>query len=150
MRAKTLALVVLLAVAMISGCRKDAAPAPTAESKSQKTNRSAPAKDVTLRIRKLGGEDGKQVTNRLTVTTPIGDEFSVTEQVGATQLNFRGRIISLPDGRFRVSHEYSENSATGKRSIKGTIEVPPDTETELGGLMAEQGMERVILTVSRT
>jgi hypothetical protein len=108
------------------------------------------ANEVTVRIRKLGGADGKQLLNQIHVDTPIGDEFSVTEQVGITQLTLRGKVILLPDGKYRVNYEYAETSPGNAKQMKSTWEMPPDTEQTVGGFLGEAGAETILITVSRT
>ena len=104
---------------------------------------------MTVRIRKLGGADGKQLLNQIHVDTPIGDEFSVTEQVGITQLTLRGKVILLPDGKYRVNYEYAETSPGNAKQMKSTWEMPPDTEQTVGGFLGEAGAETILITVSR-
>ena len=107
------------------------------------------AGDVTLRIRKLGGADGKQVMNEMTVVTPLDDEFTITEQVGTTQLEFRGKVLDLKDGNYRVSYRYAETSPNGRQQLQSLVEMRPNTEKELGGLQGIEARETVVLALSR-
>lgn len=152
-------LVVLVALAaIVPGCAKQTATANQAQADA---NRSAASgaqtqnqSDVTVRIKKLGGADRKQVVNQIKVTTPIDDEFTVTEQVGATQLELRGKVTDLKDGSFRVAYDYAETSAGGRQQLKSIIEMPLNTEKEIGGLLGRgddvAAMETVVLSLSRS
>jgi hypothetical protein len=151
-------IVVLITIAaIVAGCRKDAATAdqPPASANRSTASAAQPQKDsdVTVRIQKIGGADRKQLVNQIKVTTPIDDEFAVTEQVGATQLSLRGKVIDLKDGQYRVTYDYTETSANGRQELKSLIEMPLNTEKEIGGLLARDGedgaMETVRLSLSR-
>jgi hypothetical protein len=110
----------------------------------------AAREEVTVRIRKLGGADGKQLVNQISVTTPLDDDFTVTEQVGATQLELRGRVTSLDaGGKFRVRYNYSETSADGQKRLQSTVDMIAGAEEKIGGLAAEQGMETLLLMLTR-
>ena len=143
--------------AILAGCAKRDT---TADRPQGDANRSVASSvrpqnesDVTVRIKKLGGADRKQVVNQIKVTTPIDDEFTVTEQVGATQLELRGKVTDLKDGNFRVAYDYAETSASGRQQLKSLIEMPLNTEKEIGGLLGrgdDAAMETVVLSLSRS
>ncbi|MEA2735608.1 MAG: hypothetical protein QOE14_2059 [Humisphaera sp.] len=141
--------ILLVASAILVGCRKDSAAAEKPTAVAATPARQAGPNDVTLRIRKLGGADGKQVMNKLTVVTPIGDDFTVTEQVGTTQLELRGKVVDLKDGKYRVSYDYTETSASGQQKLKSLIELQPNTEKEIGGIVGGEGTERIVLSLAR-
>ena len=149
-------LLLIAFAAVICGCTKNAA---TPQQPSAAANRAATPQspsDVTVRIRKLGGPDKKQIVNQIKVATPIDDEFTVTEQVGGTQLELRGKVMDLKDGKYRVVYDYAETSANGRQQLKSLIEMPLNTEKEIGGLLgrgddggAGGAMETVVLSLSR-
>jgi hypothetical protein len=150
-------IVLVIALAIDPGCRKDAATADQPPASANRSSASAAqpqnSSDVIVRIQKIGGPDRKQLVNQIKVTTPVDDEFAVTEQVGATQLSLRGKVIDLKDGHYRTSYDYTEISANGRQELKSLIEMPLNTEKEIGGLLArdsEDGaMETVRLSLSR-
>jgi hypothetical protein len=150
-----LALVCVLVIMAAAGCRNDSTSATsqqpvTPQAQSKADARPQPAEnELTVRIRKLGGADGKQLMNELVVATPIGDDFAVTEQVGARQLEFRGKVLDLKDGRYRVSYDYAETSADGRQQLKSLIEMRANDEKEVGGVQGAAGMETVVLSLSR-
>src|SRR5688500_11012098 len=155
MATKTLAaacLLVVLVMIINAGCRKDAAAGQDARSAPPPP---APAgtllphavrAEVTVRLRKLGGADGEQLVNQIRVTTPLDDDFTVTEQVGATQLELRGRVTALDAQKFRVRFNYSEISPEGHKRMQSTVELASGAEENIGGMVAEQGMETLLLT----
>jgi hypothetical protein len=151
-------IVVFIALAVIvAGCAKHTATVdqPQADANRSAASAARPhnASDVTVRIKKLGGTDRKQVVNQMKVTTPIDDEFTVTEQVGATQLELRGKVTDLKDGNYRVAYDYAETSASGRQQLKSLIEMPLNTEKEIGGLLGrgdDAAMETVVLSLSRS
>src|SRR5687768_9124618 len=107
MRPPRIILPVLIVTSALAGCRRDSSPAAAAarERDFEKTSigvteANLNARDVTVRVRKIGGPGGKQVLNQFTVRTPVGDDFQLTEQVGATQLELRGRVEDLGTGTF--------------------------------------------------
>ena len=151
-------IVALLVAVHVVGCRKDATSPPLkstdppAAPSQVGAPREAQAGDVVVRIRKLGGPGGKQVLNQLNVPTPLGEEFNVTEQVGATQLAFSGRVEDLRNGEYRVRYKYVETSAAGAKQLQSTVELPLDHEKPLGGLVASEGEnapEQIMLGLSR-
>jgi hypothetical protein len=140
------------------GCQSSARPSASSTSDGPPVPSSvAPARsnasDVIVRIRKIGGPGGKQVLNQLNVPTPLGDDFNVTEQVGATQLAFRGKVEDLRNGQYRVHYDYAETSASGRQQLKSLIEMPLDTEKQIGGVLARDGAEgeteSIVLSLSR-
>jgi len=149
-----LALVCVLVIMAAAGCRNDSTAAAAA-AQQQATQSKADARpqaaenELTVRIRKLGGADGKQLMNELVVATRIGDDFAVTEQVGARQLEFRGKVLDLKDGRYRVSYDYAETSADGRQQLKSLIEMRANDEKEVGGVQGAAGVETVVLSLSR-
>jgi len=148
-------LLILIAVTALQGCRKDSAtPPPLTPSPSTRgpaSVRTPTASNVVVRIRKLGGADGKQLLNQIAVTTPLNEDFTVTEQVGTTQLELRGRVLDLKDGMYRVSYDYAETSASGRQELKSLIELTANSEKQVGGLRGQDGetMETVVLSLSR-
>jgi hypothetical protein len=152
-------LLVVLAIAVtvvtLPGCRKDSAgAAPDARQNSPPPPASdvmphAAREEVTVRIRKLGGADGKQLVNQISVTTPLDDDFTVTEQVGATQLELRGQVTAIDGEKFRVRYNYSETSADGQKRLQSTVDMIAGAEEKIGGLAAEQGMETLLLMLTR-
>lgn len=102
---------------------------------------------VLLEIRKLS-VDGKEVKNRIHVSTPPGDAFNVTEQVGATQFQVSGTVKPLPDGKYRVAYMYAETSAAGRRQLQSIVDATPGKDENLGGLVAEEGTEAIVLTLA--
>jgi hypothetical protein len=149
-----LALVCVLVITAGAGCRNDSTAAATAQQQATPQSKAdarprAAENEVTVRIRKLGGADGKQLMNELVVATPIGDDFAVTEQIGARQLEFRGKVLDLKDGRYRVSYDYAETSADGRQQLKSLIEMRASDEKEVGGVQGAGGMETVVLSLSR-
>ena len=139
------------------GCRRDsgstgqgpADPSGTPGSSGASAVTPQASSDLRLLIRKLGGPDGKQVVNQITVLTPPGDDFTVTEQVGATQLELRGKVVDLKDGTYRVSYDYAETSASGRQQLKSLVEMRPDTEREIGRLAGAEATETFVLSLSR-
>ena len=150
MRVASVLAVALVGGLMTLGCRNDAAPvSQTAVPPAVSAPDSSPASnEVTVRIRKLGGPDGQQVMNQIMVTTRIADDFTVTEQVGTTQLELRGKVLDLKDGLLRVACHYTETSAAGRQELKSNYQIAPNSEAEIGGLAGADGMERVVLSVS--
>jgi hypothetical protein len=157
---KTLSLVcalVFTSALVVAGCRKDASAPPLKSTDSPTAPPQARAQsqhgsnDLIVRIRKLGGPGGKQVLNELSVPTPLGDDFNVTEQVGATQLAFSGKVEDLRNGEYRVRYKYTETSAAGVKFLDSLVELPLDHEKELGGLKSAEGeeTETVVLGLSR-
>jgi hypothetical protein len=154
-RHSTVLLVCLAAI--ICSCTKNAPPAQQSPPTVNATAvRPQSPSDVTVQIRKLGGPDKKQVLNSLKVATPIDDEFTVTEQVGSTQLELRGKVLDLKDGKYRVVYDYAETSATGRQRLKSLIEMPLNSEKEIGGVLGRGdggddsgAMETVVLSLSR-
>jgi hypothetical protein len=156
---KTLgALLCVVIIALVAaGCRKDSAATAPQLRREAPSEANAGAKPhaareaVTVRIRKLGGADGKQLVNQISVTTPLDDDFTVTEQVGATQLELRGRVTALDaaGGKFRVRYNYSETSADGQKRLQSTVDMIAGAEEKIGGLAAEQGMETLLLMLTR-
>jgi hypothetical protein len=150
-----LALVCVLVITAAAGCRNDSTAAAAAAHQQATPQSKADARpqaaeiELTVRIRKLGGADGKQLMNELVVATPIGDDFAVTEQIGARQLEFRGKVLDLKDGRYRVSYDYAETSADGRQQLKSLIEMRANDEKEVGGVQGAGGMETVVLSLSR-
>ena len=145
---------VLLIVAIGAGCRRDSpGTAPSARATAQRpqenVNPKAAANEVTVRIRKVGGPDGKQLVNELNVATPVGDDFAVTEQVGTKQLAFRGKVQELNNGKYLVNYDYTETSADGVQNLKSVIEIPPNTEERVGAQQGATGTESFMLTVAR-
>ena len=158
-RMKTASLLALVCAVVVTtgvACRKDATATKTATAESKVTPHAntnarpqAAENEVTVRIRKLGGADGKQLMNELAVATPIGDDFAVTEQVGTKQLEFRGNVLDLKNGEYRISYNYTETSPDGVQNLKSSIEMPPNTEEKVGGLLGASGDETFVLSVSR-
>lgn len=145
MRIQSLAWLLALIV-IAGGCRKDAASAPAPDARGEATDAARPAvSDVTLRIRKLGGADGKQLMNQLHVTTPVGDDFTITEQVGARQLELRGKVLGPSDGFYRVSYDYTETSADGRQQLKSNVMMRANTEAEIGKLEGGGTTETIVL-----
>ena len=147
----------VMALASIAcGCAKHAATAQQQQSPQstivhpQATAAPTNASDIVVRIRKLGGADGKQVLNQLAAPTPIGEDFNVTEQVGATQFVLRGKVEDLKDGIYRVRYHYIETSATGVKELNSLVEMRPNTEKQIGGLAGGAGMETLVLSLSRS
>ena len=161
MKPNSFALIVALLALVAVGCRKDATSPPVrstdppAATPQARTPREAQAGDVVVRIRKLGGPGGKQVLNQLNVPTPLDEEFNVTEQVGATQLAFSGRVEDLRNGEYRVHYTYVETSGAGTRKLQSLVELPLDHEKPLGGLLAlgaeadDEAGETIVLGLSR-
>ena len=146
---------VFVVLGLLAGYRKDATTtAPTARNPSPPPRAPDPmphaaANEVTLHIRKLGGADGKQLVNQMQVRAALDDDFNVTEQVGATQLELRGKVIAVGPDKFRVHYDYTETSATGRQKLKSAIELQPDAEKEIGGLQGAATVERVSIKLSR-
>ena len=152
-----LACLLVVVLTLPTGCRKDASPAEpppqstvppeSATGTPARPSASAAPTELVVHIRKLA-PDGRQV-NQLNVITPVGEAFTVTEQVGATQLALRGKLTPVENGRYRVTYEYVETSADGRPQLQSTVEMQPDTQQPIGALQGEAGMESVVLSLSR-
>jgi hypothetical protein len=151
---RILTMLLIGSIAVVCGCRQDAAPASARQSPMRpSSNAKLPAaegrENVELTIRKLSA-DGKEVRNQIHIKTPVGDDFTVTEQIGTTQFEVRGNVTALPGGKYRVSYSYSELSAGGRKGLQSTLDVTPGAQEKLGGVIAEGGTEAVVLTLAQT